>query len=356
MLSTVLLSIKGDARKTTLSLSEDGSLPMETIKTYFKKKDLPEIVYQYEEEDYQLVVVGYKKGKKGTENKTELPVAGQPLFGDAIVVAYPHEHPDQPTHYTVDQWNNFCSKEEIPSESEEEEEVEEIESEDEVKDEFESDSEESLIEEEEEVPVPVVKRRRAPLAAKVDTAALKEKIPSDTEADSHPIRVKSLAGLAFLQSHFTQDEICVLEKAIFQAAYQYAEKQYIAQNWKTPLFCEAYRQRYHTVVCNLHPRSPVRNERLLSRIKDGEFPLEELPFMSSYEMYPEKWFQLKDKLLQREQKILEGNKSRATDQFKCRRCQKRECTYYELQTRSADEPMTIFITCLNCGKEWRLGG
>jgi transcription elongation factor S-II len=78
--------------------------------------------------------------------------------------------------------------------------------------------------------------------------------------------------------------------------------------------------------------------------------------MSSFEMYPEKWFELKDKLLQREQKILEGNKSRATDQFKCRRCGKRECTYYELQTRSADEPMTCFISCLNCGKEWRQGG
>jgi DNA-directed RNA polymerase subunit M/transcription elongation factor TFIIS len=65
---------------------------------------------------------------------------------------------------------------------------------------------------------------------------------------------------------------------------------------------------------------------------------------------------LMDKLLQREQKILEGNKSRATDQFKCRRCGKRECTYYELQTRSADEPMTCFISCLNCGKEWRQGG
>jgi transcription elongation factor S-II len=89
---------------------------------------------------------------------------------------------------------------------------------------------------------------------------------------------------------------------------------------------------------------------------EGEFELSAIPFMSSYEMYPEKWFELKDKLMQREQKILEGNKSRATDQFKCRRCGKRECTYYELQTRSADEPMTIFIMCLNCGKEWRQGG
>ena len=27
--------------------------------------------------------------------------------------------------------------------------------------------------------------------------------------------------------------------------------------------------------------------------------------------------------------------------------------YYELQTRSCDEPMTCFITCLDCGKRWK---
>jgi DNA-directed RNA polymerase subunit M/transcription elongation factor TFIIS len=27
--------------------------------------------------------------------------------------------------------------------------------------------------------------------------------------------------------------------------------------------------------------------------------------------------------------------------------------YYELQTRSCDEPMTCFITCLDCGNRWK---
>ena len=147
-----------------------------------------------------------------------------------------------------------------------------------------------------------------------------------------------------------------MERAIFDAACQNAQKQYITRNWKVPGFVELYQQTMRTVFSNLHPQSPVQNTRLLLRVKEGEFPLHAIPFMSTYEMFPERWFALKDKLLQREQKILEGNKSRATDQFKCRRCQKSECTYYELQTRSADEPMTIFITCLNCGKEWRQGG
>eukprot|EP01060_Flectonema_neradi_P009976 TRINITY_DN17122_c0_g1_i1.p1 TRINITY_DN17122_c0_g1~~TRINITY_DN17122_c0_g1_i1.p1 ORF type:complete len:515 (+),score=49.39 TRINITY_DN17122_c0_g1_i1:108-1652(+) len=41
-----------------------------------------------------------------------------------------------------------------------------------------------------------------------------------------------------------------------------------------------------------------------------------------------------------------------TSMYLCTRCKKRRCTYYELQTRSGDEPMTQFISCLNCGKKW----
>ncbi|CAI9099817.1 OLC1v1036696C1 [Oldenlandia corymbosa var. corymbosa] len=39
--------------------------------------------------------------------------------------------------------------------------------------------------------------------------------------------------------------------------------------------------------------------------------------------------------------------------FQCGRCKKRETTYYRLQTRSADEPMTTFVTCTNCNKRWK---
>ena len=55
----------------------------------------------------------------------------------------------------------------------------------------------------------------------------------------------------------------------------------------------------------------------------------------------------------RDRYLFEINKEMATDQYKCGRCHKRECTYFQLQTRSADEPMTTFVTCLNCGKRWK---
>jgi DNA-directed RNA polymerase subunit M/transcription elongation factor TFIIS len=39
--------------------------------------------------------------------------------------------------------------------------------------------------------------------------------------------------------------------------------------------------------------------------------------------------------------------------FKCGRCKSMKTTYYELQTRSADEPMTVFVSCLNCDRNWK---
>ncbi|GJY08162.1 transcription elongation factor TFIIS-like protein [Tanacetum coccineum] len=42
-----------------------------------------------------------------------------------------------------------------------------------------------------------------------------------------------------------------------------------------------------------------------------------------------------------------------TDEFRCGRCGKRKCTYYQLQTRSADEPMMTFVTCVNYDNHWK---
>lgn len=371
-LSTILLSIKGEARKANLQLNSNNELTMETLQKYFKKKDEPERVCYYEHDNKIIFIFGYKKGKKGTENKTELPDphASTVLYGDAIVVVSMSHKWETPIPFTVDQWNAFYSNNDEDGEDEDEDDDEDEEEEEEdiisetddksVKDDFENESEDELVvddddDEPEEVQQPV-KRRRAPAYNKVDVNSLKEEISINSEAESFKLRVMCLNNLKFLETQFSKSDIRALEQKIYEAAYNYSQKNYVARSWKSPVFIEIYRQIVRAVFSNIHPESPVKNPRLLNRVLDGEFKLEEIPSMTAFEMYPEKWFELKDKLLQREQKILEGNKSRATDQFKCRRCNKRECTYYELQTRSADEPMTCFISCLNCGKEWRQGG
>ena len=39
--------------------------------------------------------------------------------------------------------------------------------------------------------------------------------------------------------------------------------------------------------------------------------------------------------------------------FRCGRCKSYKTTYYQMQTRSADEPMTVFITCHACDNRWK---
>ncbi|PSS33244.1 Transcription elongation factor TFIIS like [Actinidia chinensis var. chinensis] len=48
-----------------------------------------------------------------------------------------------------------------------------------------------------------------------------------------------------------------------------------------------------------------------------------------------------------------GAPKATTDQFKCSKCGKKETAYHQMQTRSADEPMTTFVTCVTCGKNWK---
>ncbi|KAJ7235084.1 hypothetical protein B0H12DRAFT_1222710 [Mycena haematopus] len=42
-----------------------------------------------------------------------------------------------------------------------------------------------------------------------------------------------------------------------------------------------------------------------------------------------------------------------TDAFQCSKCKQRKCRYRQVQTRGPDEPMTTFITCMNCNSKWR---
>ena len=72
-------------------------------------------------------------------------------------------------------------------------------------------------------------------------------------------------------------------------------------------------------------------------------------------VYPEVWKDIIDNKMKKEQHIYEEKPAAMTTLFKCGKCKKRECMFQELQLRSCDEPMTLFITCINCGHRFRIG-
>ena len=54
--------------------------------------------------------------------------------------------------------------------------------------------------------------------------------------------------------------------------------------------------------------------------------------------------------------MIEASKAKEEDYeglFKCRKCKSTKTTYYQMQTRSADEPMTTYVTCKTCSNRWK---
>ena len=93
---------------------------------------------------------------------------------------------------------------------------------------------------------------------------------------------------------------------------------------------------------------------LLKVILDWTIDIEEIPKLTPQEMFPSHWEKLQEKQKATDEFIYFKKPEAATDEFKCSRCKGRKCTYYELQTRSIDEPMTKFVRCLLCDKRWTM--
>lgn len=91
------------------------------------------------------------------------------------------------------------------------------------------------------------------------------------------------------------------------------------------------------------------------RIKDGTITARWLVDSTHRDLWPARWENLETPVhLQREIISAEGQAESMTDEFKCGKCGGRKTTYYQLQTRSADEGMTTFVRCIKCQNRWKM--
>ena len=119
-----------------------------------------------------------------------------------------------------------------------------------------------------------------------------------------------------------------------------------------------YTQKAEQILLNLNPQSYLKNTYLCANILNGTILPQNVVRMSPHELFPASWKDSLEKHKQKQQKeaAAAAAKPAASDMFQCPKCKKRETTYYEQQTRSGDEPMTVFISCVaaGCGKQWRM--
>lgn len=138
-----------------------------------------------------------------------------------------------------------------------------------------------------------------------------------------------------------------IEKGIFNWTIQHASKNNIVKKWSNPFFITLYIDRLRSVYINL------KKPDVSSAVTSGNIKPQDIAFMSHQEICPDKWKQLIEEKKVRDKQKYEPNIEASTDNFTCNKCKSKKCTYYQLQTRSADEPMTTFVTCLECGKRWK---
>lgn len=139
-----------------------------------------------------------------------------------------------------------------------------------------------------------------------------------------------------------------LERGVFNYALKESTERKIIKKWENRQFVNVYTDRLRSVYMNL------KNPDLLEHVKSGEILPQNLAFMTHQEMNPERWKELIEQKIVRDSNKYNNNLQSSTDMFTCKKCRGKRCTYFELQTRSADEPATIFVNCLDCGKNWRV--
>uniref|UniRef100_A0A6B2EGU0 Transcription elongation factor n=1 Tax=Phlebotomus kandelakii TaxID=1109342 RepID=A0A6B2EGU0_9DIPT len=113
-----------------------------------------------------------------------------------------------------------------------------------------------------------------------------------------------------------------------------------------------YKNRIRSRVANLKdPKNPTLRTNFLG----GAITAIKLAKMTPEEMASDEMKKLRERFVKEaindaQLATVQGTK---TDLLKCGKCKKRNCTYNQIQTRSADEPMTTFVLCNECGHRWK---
>jgi len=118
------------------------------------------------------------------------------------------------------------------------------------------------------------------------------------------------------------------------------------------MFYGIYKENVKNLIYNLQSQNRTINDLIL-KIYEGKFNPYNLAFLRPEELDEDKWM----KVILRKNTTQQKLNNLPTIEWKtCRSCLGKEYFFYQLQTRSADEPITNFYICKKCNKTYRVNG
>ncbi|KAF0046790.1 hypothetical protein F2P81_000423 [Scophthalmus maximus] len=114
-----------------------------------------------------------------------------------------------------------------------------------------------------------------------------------------------------------------------------------------------YKNRVRSRISNL---KDMKNPNLRRTVLCGSVTPERMAKMTAEEMASDELKEMRKNLTKeavRDHQMATTGGTQ-TDLFTCGKCKGKCCTYTQVQTRSADEPMTTFVFCNECGNRWKV--
>lgn len=114
-----------------------------------------------------------------------------------------------------------------------------------------------------------------------------------------------------------------------------------------------YKKKIRSLFANLKNKS---NKELGQRVMSGGISADKFVVMTDEDLKSDdqrrKEIELEKENMKKAQVPMEEKS--ISDSLECGKCKKKKVSYTQAQTRSADEPMTTFCECMNCGNRWKV--
>jgi DNA-directed RNA polymerase subunit M/transcription elongation factor TFIIS len=153
---------------------------------------------------------------------------------------------------------------------------------------------------------------------------------------------KHADGINKLSKHIPFHIAIVIEEGILEYTMIYISSNDI----EITLFTNIYNDVMNTICANIDVNNKrIYNEIFLNSLLNNTLDPYTVAFMTPQQINPAAWIVE----LTKQNNIDDAAKNiKVTDLYKCHKCGDRKSTTTQIQTRSADEPATIFVTCLTC--------